>query len=210
MTELENKIAKLLLQIKAIKLEPTNPFSWASGWKSPIYCDNRKSLSYPDVRNTIKSEFAKIIKEKFSDTEIIAGVATGAIAHGVLVADELDLPFIYVRSGSKKHGLRNLIEGQFEKGNKVIIIEDLVSTGGSSLAALEALRDAGCIVSDMLSIFTYGFSLAESNFKKSNCKLFSLTNYNAIIRIAIESGYITENDISSLEKWRQDPSSWNR
>ncbi len=210
MTKLEEIIAKLLLQIKAIKLEPTSPFTWASGWNSPIYCDNRKSLSYPEARNIIKNEFARIVLDCFPDTEVIAGVATGAIAHGALVADKLGLPFIYVRSGSKKHGLGNLIEGEFQAGNKVIVIEDLVSTGGSSLAAVEALRNSGCLVSNMLSIFTYGFPVAENNFNNSGCKLFSLTNYETIIKIAIESGYINESDRITLENWRQDPSIWNK
>lgn len=210
MTELEKNIAKQLLQIKAIKLEPATPFTWASGWKSPIYCDNRKSLSYPETRNIIKNEFARIVSDYYPDTEVIAGVATGAIAHGALVADMLGLPFIYVRSGSKTHGLGNLIEGYFQEGNKVLVIEDLVSTGGSSLAAVEALRESGCIVSSMLSIFTYGFPIAENNFKKAKCKLFSLTNYETIIKIAIDSGYINTDDRKTLEEWRQDPTIWKK
>ena len=187
MTDLEKKIASQLLQIKAIKLEPTNPFTWASGWKSPIYCDNRKSLSYPETRNIIKNEITRIIMSEYTGTEVIAGVATGAIAQAALVADKLKLPFIYIRSGSKKHGLNNLIEGFYEKGQKVVVIEDLVSTGGSSLRAVEALREVGCIVLGMVSIFTYGFPVAEHNFKNANCKLISLTNYESLIELALET-----------------------
>ncbi|MFC2118938.1 orotate phosphoribosyltransferase [Bacteroidota bacterium] len=209
MTNIEKKIAKELLQIKAIKLEPAKPFTWASGWKSPIYCDNRKSLSFPKTRDMIKNELANIVSSEFPDTDVIAGVATGAIAQGALVADKLNKAFIYIRSGSKKHGLENLIEGHFSTGQKVVVIEDLVSTGGSSLIAVEALRKAGCIVLGMVSVFTYGFPLAEKNFKKAGCRLISLTNYEALIELSIESGLIKNEDLAILKAWRQNPEIWN-
>ncbi|PLX05007.1 MAG: orotate phosphoribosyltransferase [Marinilabiliales bacterium] len=206
----EKLIAGQLLQIKAIKLQPTNPFTWASGWKSPIYCDNRKTLSYPEVRASVRDEFCKIVQEKYPNAELIAGVATGAIAHGVLVAEKLGLPFIYIRSSNKEHGLGNQIEGAYEKGQKVVVIEDLVSTGGSSLKAVQALRGAECDVLGMAAIFTYGFPTAENNFKEAACNLTTLSNYNALIELAIEAGNVSENDLETLKSWRTDPANWGK
>jgi len=202
------KIAEYLLQIKAIKLQPSNPFTWASGWKSPIYCDNRKTLSFPVVRSYIRDSFTGIIKNHYPNTELIAGVATGAIAHGALVAEKLGLPFIYIRSEAKEHGLGNQIEGYFEPGQKVVVIEDLISTGGSSLAAVKALRDAGCNLLGMAAIFTYEFKKAADGFAAAGCELHTLSNYSALISAAAESGYIDKNDIETLKQWRMDPSSW--
>lgn len=197
-----------LLQINAIKLNPANPFTWASGWKSPIYCDNRKTLSYPVVRNLICEGFKQQIIEKYPDVEIIAGVATGAIAHGMLVADRLNLPFVYVRSAPKKHGLENLVEGDVKAGQKVVVIEDLISTGQSSLNAVEALRNAGCDVLGMLAIFTYGFNHAADNFKKSDVKIDTLANYSQLIDIAIEQGFVSKDHLNLLKSWRNDPENW--
>jgi orotate phosphoribosyltransferase len=205
----EKEIAKHLLQINAIKLEPTNPFTWASGWKSPIYCDNRKTLSFPVVRNYIRDRFVDVIKEKYPEAEVIAGVATGAIAQGVLVAQELDLPNIYVRSKPKGHGMENMIEGHYEKGQKVVVIEDLISTGGSSLKAVEALRAAGCEVLGMVAIFTYGFAKADENIKEANCEVICLSNYSEMIEAAAETGYVTKEDVDTLQNWRKDPANWN-
>jgi len=203
-----NKVAEYLLQIKAIKLQPSNPFTWASGWKSPIYCDNRKTLSFPAVRSYIRDSFATIISELYPQAGMIAGVATGAISHGALTADKLDLPFIYVRSGAKEHGLGNQIEGYYEKGQKVVVVEDLISTGGSSLNAVKALRDAGCEVLGMVAIFTYEFKKASDAFAAENCKLNTLGNYSTLIETAVKTGYITETDVETLKKWRVDPSVW--
>ena len=208
MNETSKKTSEYLLQIKAIKLEPAKPFTWASGWKSPIYCDNRKTLSYPGVRSFIRNTFAEIAREKYPQTEVIAGVATGAIAQGALVAQELDVPFVYVRSGAKYHGLGNKIEGVVKKGQNVLVIEDLISTGGSSLNAVFALREAGCNVIGMLAIFTYGFTLAEDNFKKAQCHLTTLSNYNDLVDMALESGYIDEDHLETLKTWRKDPGNW--
>ena len=210
MTSIEQLIAENLLQIKAIKLQPANPFTWASGWKSPIYCDNRKTLSYPAIRKIIAQSFAKKVKELYPNAEVIAGVATGAIAVGVLAAEELGLPFIYVRSSSKAHGLTNTVEGYYEAGQKVVVIEDLISTGGSSLKAVEALREAGCEVLGMLAIFTYGFDTATQNFELSNCKLDTLSNYNALISLAIDKQYISQEQLSSLQEWRKNPEIWGK
>jgi orotate phosphoribosyltransferase len=210
MNEIRNNVAKYLLQIKAIKLQPTNPFQWASGWDSPIYCDNRKTLSYPEIRTYIKEQFAKVIKEQYGDVDVIAGVATGAIALGALVADELGLPFVYIRSAAKKHGLENLIEGDIKPGAKVVVVEDLISTGGSSLKAVEALRSADCDVLGMTAIFTYGFDIAANNFKEANCKLVTLSDYEAMINIAVDENYINESYIDTLKEWRQDPTVWNK
>lgn len=204
------QIAEYLLQIKAIKLQPSNPFTWASGWKSPIYCDNRKTLSFPHVRRAIRDSFVQMAKEKFPVAELIAGVATGAIAHGALVAESMDLPFVYVRSGAKEHGLGNQIEGFYEKGQKVIVIEDLISTGGSSLRAVNALRDAGCEVLGMLAIFTYGFKKAVDNFQASELALFTLSDYNTLVDQASSTGYITGNDIDTLKEWRLNPAEWGK
>ena len=204
------KIAEFLLQIKAIKLQPNKPFTWASGWSSPIYCDNRITLSYPKVRTFIRQEFVKIITEKFGIPNVIAGVATGGIAQGALVAQELGLPFVYIRSEAKKHGLTNMIEGVVEKGQSVVVIEDLISTGGSSLKAVEALREAGCEVKGMAAIFTYGFKTANDNFKKAKCKLATLSDYDTLIKQALESDYITEKHLKSLKEWRENPAEWGK
>jgi orotate phosphoribosyltransferase len=208
MDNISKKTAEYLLQIKAIKLQPSNPFTWASGWKSPIYCDNRKTLSFPEVRGFIRDSFATRVRELYPQTEVIAGVATGAIAHGALVAEKLQLPFIYVRSEAKGHGLGNQIEGYFEKGQKVVVIEDLISTGGSSLSAVRALREAGCEVAGMLAIFTYEFGKAADGFKAENCRLDTLSNYTTLVTTAVATGYIGESDVETLKKWRIDPSVW--
>ena len=205
---LSRNIAQNLIQIKAIKFNTTNPFTWASGIKSPIYCDNRKTLSFPKVRNIIKKAFIEKIKENFPDTEIIAGVATGAIAQGALVADELNLPFIYVRPDAKSHGLKNMIEGTIEKGKKVVIIEDLVSTGGSSLKAVDAIRKEECKILGMVAIFTYGFNIAKENFKKADCKLITLSNYDDLVKLAEETGYIEKKELSTLIEWKKNPEKW--
>jgi orotate phosphoribosyltransferase len=202
------KIAEFLLQIKAIKLQPSNPFTWASGWKSPIYCDNRKTLSFPEVRSYIRDSFATIISDLYPEAELIAGVATGAIPHGTLVAEKMGLPFIYVRSEAKEHGLGNQIEGYYNKGQKVVVVEDLISTGGSSLNAVKALREAGCEVLGMVAIFTYEFKKASDSFTASGCKLTTLSNYSALIDTALDSGYITAADVETLKLWRTDPGSW--
>lgn len=202
------KIAEYLLQIKAVKLSPQAPFTWASGWKSPIYCDNRKTLSYPEIRTFIRDEFVKLIQEEFGTVDAIAGVATAGIPQGALIAQELNIPFIYVRSSNKSHGLENKIEGVVTSGQSVIVIEDLISTGGSSLAAVTALRDAGCDVKAMLAIFTYGFPVAEENFKKNNCPFFTLSDYNVLIEKALKDGYIQESDLHSLQEWRKAPEKW--
>ncbi len=209
METLEKLFAEKLLKVKAIKLQPANPFTWASGWKSPIYCDNRKTLSYPSLRNFVKIEISRLILEKFGQVDAIAGVATGAIPQGALVADELNLPFVYVRSKPKDHGLENLIEGELRPDMKVVVIEDLVSTGGSSLKAVEALRKNGCEVIGMVASFTYGFDVAVKAFKEANVKLLTLTNYEAVLNTALETAYIAEEDVEVLKAWRQDPANWN-
>ena len=210
MHDIKKLVATELLQINAIKLNPANPFTWASGWKSPIYCDNRKILSYPKTRDIVKKAFANMVKKEFGMPEVIAGVATGAIAHGVLVAEMLDIPFVYVRASSKKHGLTNMIEGVLEAKQKVVVIEDLVSTGGSSLKAVEALRGADADVLGMLAIFSYGFDVADNNFENANCTLKTLTDYHTLIDIAVDTNYVEPDEIQSLEKWRQDPGNWNK
>jgi orotate phosphoribosyltransferase len=202
------KVAEYLLQIKAIKLQPSNPFTWASGWKSPIYCDNRKTLSYPEVRSYIRDTFASTVSELYPGAELIAGVATGAIAHGALAADKLGLPFIYVRSEAKGHGLGNQIEGYYQKGQKVVVIEDLISTGGSSLSAVKALKEAGCDVLGMVAIFTYGFKKAADGFAAEKCTLNTLSNYDTLVEIAVGSEYIGQAEVETLKKWRVDPSTW--
>ncbi len=208
MKEYQKNIAELLLQINAIKLNPANPFNWASGWKSPIYCDNRKTLSYPKVRNKIRDEFVNLIKEKYSNAEGIAGVATGAIAIGMLVADAMNLPFIYIRPAAKAHGLGNQIEGAYTSGHKYVVVEDLVSTGGSSLKAVDAMREAGCDVLGMVAIFTYGFNVSEQNFKEKGCTLDTLSNYEILIEQALESGDIKKEQVEILKEWRQNPDTW--
>ncbi len=202
------KVAEQLLQIKAIKLSVDKPFTWASGWKSPIYCDNRLSLSYPKVRNYIRRELVSAVVEKFGEPDVIAGVATGAIAWGALVAQDLGLPFVYVRASAKGHGLANMIEGHIESGQSAVVVEDLISTGMSSLKAVSALRDAGCKVNGMVSIFTYGFEEAEKNFKNDKCRLVSLSDYESLIKQAVISQYIKEGNIKSLAAWRNNPSVW--
>jgi len=202
------KVAEFLLHIKAVKLQPDKPFTWASGWKSPIYCDNRKTLSYPQIRTYIRTQFVDTINKHFAKPEVIAGVATGGIAMGALVAQEMNLPFVYVRAEAKKHGLTNMIEGEIQSGQSVVVIEDLISTGGSSLKAVEALREKGCNVKGMAAIFTYGFSEAEQNFKKAKCVLKTLTNYEVLINKALQKEYITEKDVESLKQWRINPSEW--
>ncbi len=209
MKEIEKHIAQQLLQINAIKLNPAKPYTWASGWKSPIYCDNRKTLSYPEVRQSICEAFVKIIAEKYPNADGIAGVATGAIAHGVLVAEKMDLPFIYIRSSAKGHGMENLIEGAYTSGQRFVVVEDLVSTGGSSLKAVEALRTAGCEVLGMTAIFSYGFPAAVDNFLKGVVQLDTLSNYSALIQVASETGYITSDDMETLKAWRKAPEKWN-
>lgn len=208
MEDVSKRVAGYLLQIKAIKLQPAKPFTWASGWKSPIYCDNRKTLSFPEVRSFIASCFAARVKELYPSAQLIAGVATGAIAHGMLAADRLGLPFIYVRSGAKEHGLGNQIEGYFEPGSRVVVIEDLISTGGSSLSAVRALREGGCEVEGMLAIFTYGFQKAADAFTAEKCSLDTLSNYSSLIEMAVESGYVSQSELSTLMEWRTDPSKW--
>lgn len=201
-------LAEKLLKISALKLQPANPFVWASGWNSPIYTDNRRTLSYPEVRSFIKVELTRIIMEQFPEAEAIAGVATGAIAQGALVADMLGLPYAYVRSTPKDHGLENLIEGDLRQGQKVVVIEDLVSTGKSSLKAVEAIRNAGCEVAGMVALFTYGFPVAEENFAEAGVKLVTLSNYNAMLEVALNTKYITEADLETLHQWREDPANW--
>ena len=208
MNTLEKLIAGKLLQVKAIKLQPANPFTWASGIKSPIYCDNRKTLSYPEVRSIIKIELARLICENFPETTAVAGVATGGIPQGALVADLLGLPFAYIRSAPKDHGLENLIEGELKSGSKVVIVEDLVSTGGSSLKAVQAIRNYGCETIGMVAIFTHGFPIAEKQFREANVPLFTLSNYNAIIEEALRINYINEADLAILQEWRKDPENW--
>lgn len=208
MNTLEKIFAEKLLNIKAIKLQPENPFTWASGWKSPFYCDNRKTLSFPELRNFVKLELSRTVMERFPEATAVAGVATGAIAQGALVADELGLPFVYVRSKPKDHGMENLIEGELPAGSKVIVIEDLISTGGSSLKAVEALRKAGFEVVGMIASYTYGFPVAIEAFKAADVKLVTLTNYEAVVEVANKIGYIQPKDIEVLNVWRSNPAEW--
>ena len=208
MNSVDKLLAKKLLGVSAVKLQPKNPFTWASGWKSPIYTDNRKTLSFPEVRSFVKVELTRLIKEKFAEFDVIAGVATGAIAQGALIADELDMPYVYIRSAAKDHGMGNLIEGEIKPGQKVVVVEDLISTGGSSLKAAEAVRQAGCEVVGMVAIFTYGFPLAEEKFKEAGVTLYTLSNYNAVLEAAAETGYINSEDIETLKVWRENPSQW--
>lgn len=206
--EISEYIAKELLSIEAVKLNTAKPFKWSSGWNSPIYCDNRKTLSYPELRTNIKKAFAEIVKENFSSTQVIAGVATAGIPQGALLADELSLPYIYVRSSPKGHGLENLIEGKLEKGQKVVVVEDLISTGGSSLKVVEAIREAGAEVVGMLAIFTYGFPLAKLNFEKANVPFICLSSYEELLPIALKNNYIKESELALLEAWKNNPDSW--
>ena len=208
--EIEQQVAEFLLQIKAIKLQPNNPFTWASGWKSPIYCDNRITLSHPTIRTYIRQQLTQLIQEVFGPVGCIAGVATAGIPQGVLVAQELGLPFIYVRSKPKDHGTGNLIEGDVVTGKRVVVVEDLISTGKSSLQAVDALRSAGYDVAGLVAIFSYGFDVAADNFKLANCPFKTLSNYSALLKYAADNQYISTNDIEVLKQWREDPAAWGR
>lgn len=210
MNETTEQTSAFLLQVKAVKLNNDNPFTWASGRKSPIYCDNRVTLSYPEIRTYIRQRFVEAINEYFGDVDVIAGVATGGIAQGALVAQELGKPFVYVRSEEKKHGLTNQIEGEIHSGQTVVVVEDLVSTGKSSLIAVHALRDKGCIVKGMVAIFTYGLDVAAKNFADANVELRTLTNYDALVKVACEQEYIMEKDLESLKTWRENPEQWSK
>jgi orotate phosphoribosyltransferase len=204
------KTAELLLQIKAIKLSPSAPFTWASGWKSPIYCDNRVTLSFPPVRVFLKEEIAKIVETQYGKPDVIAGVATGAIAIGVLVAQELGVPFVYVRPKPKEHGRKNQIEGHLESGQNVVVVEDLISTGNSSLKAVEAIKEAGGVVKGMVAIFSYEFDIAAKNFEHHNVNLSTLSNYSHLLEQAVDSKYISDDELTTLENWRKDPGNWNK
>lgn len=209
-TEIEQQVAEFLLQIKAIKLQPNNPFTWASGWKSPIYCDNRITLSHPTIRTYIRQQLVQVIQETFGPVGCIAGVATAGIPQGVLVAQDLGLPFIYVRAKPKEHGTGNLIEGDVVTGKRVVVIEDLISTGKSSLQAVDALRDADYDVAGLAAIFSYGFDVAADNFKQANCPFVTLSNYNALIKYAGENQYISAADVEVLKQWRENPAEWGK
>ena len=208
-TKYKSETAELLLKLKAIKLQPNDPFTWASGWKSPIYCDNRIILSNIGCRNKIANYFSQLITEKYKDVDVIAGVATGAIGIGILVAEKLNLPFIYVRPQAKKHGRQNQIEGEVSKGKKILVIEDLISTGKSSLNAVKALREAELDVLGMIAIFTYDFEISKNNFLKDSVKLNTLSNYSELLKKAVEINYVSEKDIETLEKWNKSPESWS-
>ncbi len=210
MDNYKKDFAKRLLDIKAIKLQPDAPFTWASGWKSPIYCDNRKTLSYPDLRCFVKQGLVNVIKERFANANAVAGVATGAIAQGALVADALNLPFCYVRSKPKDHGMGNLIEGTLPASSKVVVVEDLISTGGSSLKAVDALRQAGFEVVGMVAGFTYGFAIASEAFRKSGVELATLSDYEHLVEVARETGYVKEGDMETLREWREAPAEWRK
>ncbi|MDD4191726.1 MAG: orotate phosphoribosyltransferase [Mangrovibacterium sp.] len=210
MEDIQLEVTKRLVQINTIKIQPSNPFTWASGWKAPIYCDNRKLLSYPETRTFIRDQFVKLIRQKYPEAEVIAGVATGAIAHGALVAQELGLPFIYVRSTPKGHGLENLIEGDLKVGQKVVVVEDLVSTGVSSLKTVNAIHNFGGQVLGMLAIFTYNFPLAKENFAKAGVELTTLSRYQVLLDVALATGDIKESQIESLNQWREDPANWGK
>ena len=209
MNTLESIFAAKLLNVKAIKLQPANPFTWASGWKSPFYCDNRKTLSFPDLRTFVKVELTRTILENFPEAEAVAGVATGAIAQGALVADALGLPFAYVRSKAKDHGMANLIEGELQPGTKVVVVEDLISTGGSSLKAVDAIRSNGCTVIGMVASYTYGFDVAKQAFEQAGVELITLTDYESVVAEALKTGYIQPSDVQLLHDWRKDPAHWN-
>lgn len=209
MNEVAQKIAESLLQIKAIKLQPQNPFTWASGWKSPIYCDNRVSLSHPAIRTYIRQKLSEVVQDSFGSVEMVSGVATAGIPQGVLVAQDLGLPFTYVRSSNKEHGRQNLIEGEFVSGQRVVVVEDLISTGKSSLKAVEALREAGCNVVGLVSIFNYGFEEAKANFLDAKCEVISLCDFDALIEVAAKFNYIHTDELDLLRAWRVDPANWN-
>ena len=207
--EIAQTTAKFLLKVKAVKLNNNNPFTWASGRKSPIYCDNRVTLSYPEIRTYIRQRFVDVITEQFGDVDVIAGVATGGIPQGALVAQELGKPFVYVRSEEKKHGLTNQIEGKIDAGQTVVVVEDLVSTGKSSLIAVKALRERGCVVKGMAAIFTYGLAVAAENFVNEKVNLVTLTNYDTLIKVAVEEKYVSDDDQLSLKEWRKNPEKWS-
>jgi orotate phosphoribosyltransferase len=209
-SDIELKVAEFLLQIKAIKLQPNNPFTWASGWKSPIYCDNRVTLSHPSIRTYIRQKLTQLIQEEFGSVDLIAGVATAGIPQGVLVAQELGLPFAYVRAKAKEHGTGSLIEGEIIEGQRVVVVEDLVSTGKSSLQAVNALKEAGLSVAGLVSIFTYGFDVAEENFKEAKCRFATLSNYNTLIEYAAENSFIAQSDVDVLNQWRRNPAEWGK
>jgi len=204
-----SKVAEFLLQIKAVKLSPSKPFTWASGWKSPIYCDTRITLSYPTIRTFIRQAYADAIREGFGKPDVIAGVATGGIPQGALIAQELGIPFIYVRSSAKGHGMGNQVEGYYEKGQKVVVIEDLISTGGSSMKAVEALKEAGLEVKGLIAVFTYGFANAEKTFNDANIPYQTLTDYDILLKKAVENDYIQKGDVNSLKEWKKNPDTWN-
>jgi orotate phosphoribosyltransferase len=204
------KVAEFLLQVKAVKLQPNHPFTWASGWNSPIYCDNRVTLSFPSIRTFIRQTYTEAIEEIFGKPDVIAGVATGGIAQGALVAQEMGVPFIYVRSSAKEHGMGNQIEGYFEAGQKVVVIEDLISTGGSSIKAIEALKAGGLDVKGLVAIFSYGFQVADENFKKVGCPYTTLTNYDLLVEQALKQDYISKKDMTSLREWKESPQTWKQ
>jgi len=208
--EIEQKIAKFLLQIKAIKLQPDNPFTWASGWKSPIYCDNRITLSHPSIRTYIRQKLTELVQEEYGSVSLIAGVATAGIPQGVLVAQELGLPFVYVRSAPKEHGTKNMIEGEFFEGQRVVVIEDLISTGKSSIQAIETLRESKCEVAGLVSIFSYGLEIADQNFKNAKCRVSSLSNYDALVEYAADNSLVGPEDLKLLYQWRESPAEWGR
>lgn len=208
--QVANQVAESLLDCQAVKLSIDQPYTWASGWKSPIYCDNRITLSFPAVRSFIKNQLVKLISIHFPEAEVIAGVATGGIPQGALVADEMSLPFVYVRAEAKGHGMQNRVEGWFNKGQKLVVVEDLISTGKSSLSAVDALRESGADVLGMVSVFTYGFSVAGSALAKSGISCFPLTDYPSLIAIALQKGIISDSDIPRLESWRKNPATWEK
>ena len=207
---MKQQFASQLLQVGAVKLRPAEPFTWASGWKSPIYCDNRQLLSYPEIRSFVKRSLVELCRLHFPDAEVVAGVATGAIAQGALVADELGLPFVYVRPKPKDHGMQNLIEGRLEAGRRVVVVEDLICTGGSSLKAVEAIRQQGCEVAGMVASFTYGFPVAERAFAEAGVKLCTISDYEAVVVEAAKAGYVDAADLETLAQWRRQPEAWNR
>lgn len=210
MDTLKKEFAKKLLEVKAIKLQPNQPFTWASGWKSPFYCDNRKTLSFPSLRTFVKLQLVHAVLEHFPEATAVAGVATGAIAQGALVADALNMPFVYVRSKAKDHGMQNLIEGELPEGAKVVVVEDLISTGGSSLKAVAALREAGYDVVGMVASYTYGFPVAAEAFAAANVRLETLTDYDHVVAQALATGYIAKDDVEVLHEWRKDPANWRK
>jgi len=210
MENINQQIASKLLQINAIKFNPANPFQWTSGWRSPIYCDNRKTLSYPNLRRLIRDAFVEVIRREYDTPQVIAGVATGAVAMGALTAEAMDLPFVYVRSSQKDHGLQNTIEGEIREGQRVVVVEDLISTGNSSLRAVEALRSGGTEVLGMVAIFSYGFELARQNFEQKQCRLHTLSDYQTLVDVAMKQGYLKEEHREDLEQWRRDPSNWGQ